>query len=95
MKIDDKTITHLEDLSFLTLSKEERARIAVDLEAILDGMATLSMLDTTGVSQTGNIPKKENVLRADEIKTSFLRADILKNAPNSNNEYIVAPKTVE
>ena len=47
MLVDEKLITYLEDLSFITLSGEERGRICADLENILAGMELLSKLDCT------------------------------------------------
>ena len=55
MLIDEKLINYeiinyLEDLSFITLSGEERDRICADLKNIIAGMDMLSTLDTSGVS---------------------------------------------
>ena len=94
MKIDEKTILYLEDLSFLTLSTDERTRIAGDLETILEYMATLSKLDTKSVSQVFS-GAQENALRADKVENSSLCAEILKNAPESDDEFFIAPKTLE
>jgi aspartyl-tRNA(Asn)/glutamyl-tRNA(Gln) amidotransferase subunit C len=94
MKIDEKTILYLEDLSFLTLSNDERKRIAGDLETILGYMEALSTLNTSGVpNQRSDV--MENVLRADEIKESVLHAEILKNAPKSDESFFIVPKTLE
>ena len=47
MVIDEKLINYLEDLSFITLSAEDRGRICADLENIIAGMELLSTLDTS------------------------------------------------
>ena len=115
MVIDEKVINYeiinyLEDLSFITLSDEERDRICTDLKNIIAGMDMLSTLDTSGVSaQTSAANSKTNTfgtnafgtnafateLRKDEVTPSFPRDEILKNAPKANGETFVVPKTVE
>ena len=103
MQIDDKLISYLEDLSCLTLSDGEKSRLTGDLQKILDYMARLgelkpqegSTLDTAGVSERSHPFDNVNVFRDDEVRPSFARELILKNAPVKNDEMIIAPKTVE
>ena len=100
MVIDEKLINYLEDLSFITLSAEERERICADLESIIAGMELLSTLDTSSISAQILPPSfKTNLfitaLRKDEVIPSFSRSEILKNAPQANKETFVVPKVVE
>jgi len=94
MQVDDKLILFLEDLSSLTLPDGERTRLAADLQKILDGVSGLINLNTDGLP--AEIPyNNSNVFREDEALPSFDRELILKNAPVKNDEYFIAPKTVE
>ena len=93
MTIDEKQIRYLEDLSFLTLSPEERARICADLENIISGMAQLSSLDTSDMPLQA-APRITD-LRRDEVTPSLPREEILRNAPQANGEAFVAPAAVE
>ena len=95
MVIDEKLIKYLEDLSFITLSGEERTRICADLESIIAGMDLLSKLDTGSASERTSSLNFKTELRKDEAKPSFPRVEILKNAPEANGETFVVPKTVE
>jgi len=95
MQIDDKLITYLEDLSCLTLSDGEKSRLTGDLQKILDYMARLGELDTAGVNERSHPFDTVNVFRDDEVRQSYSRELILKNAPVRNEEMIIAPKTVE
>ena len=95
MQIDAKLISYLEDLSCLTLSDGETNRLTGDLQKILDYMARLSELDTSGVNERSHPFDNVNAFRDDEARPSFNRELILKNAPIKNNEMIIAPKTVE
>ena len=94
MQIDEKLITYLEDLSCLTLSKEEKERLCVDLDKILNGMKILEKLDTKDVEERSHPFDDTNAFRDDIVKTSFERKLILKNAPDSNDEMFIAPRTV-
>ena len=91
--IDDTLIRYLEDLSFISLSADERKRIASDLENILRGMELLSQLDTGEVQ----VPSLDHTaaLRKDEVRASLPREDVIKNAAQTNGETFVVPQTVE
>ena len=95
MVIDEELIHYLEDLSFISLSGEERKRICGDLENILAGMELLSQLDTSRVEEETLCINMKTDLRKDAVQPSFLRDEILKNAPQANGETFIVPQTVE
>jgi glu-tRNAGln amidotransferase C subunit len=41
-----------------------------------------------------NVLDLKDVLRKDVVKDSGIKKDILKNAPNSDDEFIIVPKVV-
>jgi aspartyl-tRNA(Asn)/glutamyl-tRNA(Gln) amidotransferase subunit C len=95
MQIDNELIEYLEDLSCLALSNDEKTSLTGDLQKILDYMARLSEIDTSGVLERSHPFDEVNAFRDDEVRASFERELILKNAPFRNDEFTVAPKTVE
>ena len=95
MQVDDSLIAYLEDLSCLAFSDDEKKRIAGDLEKILNAMDRLNELNTDGVSERSHPFDNVNAFREDEVRASYDRELILKNAPERNDEMIIAPKTVE
>ena len=95
MQIDEKLIAYLEDLSYLTLTNEEKGRLTGDLREILSGMARLGELNTEGTPERSHPFDNVNAFREDEAQASFDRELILKNAPDRSLEMFVAPKTVE
>ena len=95
MKIDEKLIHYLEELSCISLGGEERVRICSDLENILAGMALLTNLDIHDLPSEASYSDFETALRKDELRPSFPREDILKNAPEANADAFVVPKAVE
>ena len=95
MKIDDKLFSNLENSSCLMFSDKEKTSLIGDLEKIMSDIRKLKNLDTDGVAECSHVFDNVNVFRDDEIQASFDRELILKNAPVRNEEFIVAPKTVE
>jgi aspartyl/glutamyl-tRNA(Asn/Gln) amidotransferase C subunit len=95
MQIDDKLLDYLEDLSCLTFSANEKTKLAKDLQEILDYMARLGELDTNGVVERSHPFDNVNDFRDDEVRPSYDRELILKNASVHNDQSIIAPKTVE
>jgi aspartyl-tRNA(Asn)/glutamyl-tRNA(Gln) amidotransferase subunit C len=95
MQIDDELISYLEDLSCLTLAAGEKSRLRGDLQEILDYMARLDRVNTDGVPERSHPFDNVNVFRDDEARPSYDRELILKNAPERNDEMIIAPRTVE
>ena len=95
MQIDDKLIPLMEKLSFISLSDSEKSRMAEDLEYFSKFLMRLDELDTQGIPGCSRSYEDINVFRDDEILASYDRELILKNAPERNDEMIIAPKTVE
>ena len=95
MHIDEQLISYLEDLSCLSLSPDEKCRLAADLENILRDMARLGEVETDGVPESSHPFDHVNAFRDDVVHASLGRELILKNAPDKNSEMFLAPKTVE
>jgi aspartyl-tRNA(Asn)/glutamyl-tRNA(Gln) amidotransferase subunit C len=92
--IDMGLIDYLEGLSYLTLSDEEKRRLAGDLEKILSYMERLGELDTDGVPERSHPFDDVNAFREDEMRPSCDRGLILQNAPDKDEEMFIAPRTV-
>ena len=95
MNIDERLIAYLEDLSYLTLSEEEKPRLTADLRDILNSMEQLGRLDTAGVTARSHPFDNVNSFRDDAVKSSLDRELILQNAPRKNDETFIAPSAVE
>ena len=95
MKITEDMVDYISALARLSLPEEEKARVAGELERIVDYMDVLNTLDTTGVEPMSHVFPVKNVLREDEVKPSTPRAELLKNAPVPDEEAFLVPKAVE
>ncbi len=95
MQINNELITYLEDLSRLTLSKEEEEKAKVDLEKILSYIDKLNELDTTDVEAISHPFAFTNNFRDDVTVDSTDRDIILANAPMKKDGCFKVPKTVD
>ncbi len=95
MQINDELITYLEDLSRLTLSKEEEEKAKVDLEKILNYIDKLNELDTANVEAVSHPFAFTNNFRGDTVVSSTDRDIILANAPMKKDGCFKVPKTVD
>ena len=91
VNIDAELISYLEDLSCLTLTDSEKERLTADLKEIMSGMARLGELETAAIPELSHPFDNVNAFREDVPKPSFPRDSILRNAPESNGEMIIAP----
>ena len=93
--INDETIEYVGILAKLELTEEEKEKAQKDMAEMLDYFDKLNSLDTTGVEPMTHIFQVDNVMREDEVTNGDGREAALKNAPESNNEAFIVPKTIE
>lgn len=93
--ISKDEVVHLASLSNISLTDEEVASMQGDLEKILQYVAQLSDLDTTGVEPTYQVNGLENVDRSDEvIDYGVSREQLLATAPEQKDDQIKVPKVI-
>jgi aspartyl-tRNA(Asn)/glutamyl-tRNA(Gln) amidotransferase subunit C len=94
-KITLGEVEHVARLARLALSAEEKERMRRELDGILAYIDKLRGLDTEGVEPTSHAVPMTNVMREDEPRLSFPRADMLANAPDPNGDFFRVPKIIE
>lgn len=95
MPISREDVEHVAYLARLGLDQAERERLAEQLSKILDHMRVIDQLDTSAIPPTAQVIPLRNVLRDDEVRGSFEREDILKNAPRRQGDYFLVPPILE
>jgi len=96
MQIDNTRISYLEELSCLTFTESEKTQLTEGMQKILNSLSLLKNLDTSILDASIlDANDNANLFRDDEVQPSFNRELILKNAQFKNEEYFIAPKTVE
>ena len=95
MAIDLKTVKHISKLSRISLYDEKAKKLEADLNSIFAFIEKLNELDTDNVEPLTSIAETTLQLRKDEIKSSNIREQVLKNSPDKNKDFFVVPKVVE
>lgn len=95
MKVTEQLVRHLEQLSSLRLTPEARARMRADLERIVEYVRQLESLDTDNVEPTAHVvATARQPLRADVVRESCSRDEILANAPDARRGFYRVPRFV-
>ena len=95
MKISKEEVLHVASLARLKFSDADAEKLEADMAEIINFADTLSELDTKDIVPTAHAIPMQNAFRKDEIKPSFERREILKNAPDFDEEGFIVPKVVE
>lgn len=96
-------VQHVADLASLELTPEELPRLAKDLNEVLGYIAQLNELDTREVpamSQTSEVlgltaAENGETLRRDEVLPSIGRAEVMREAPETDGRFFKVPKVIE
>ena len=90
MTIDKETVEKVAHLARLELNETEKQEMIKDMSKILDFMAKLNELDTTGVEPLVYMSNDVNVLRDDVVKQQITHQEALENARCRRHEAVVA-----
>ncbi|HCA82717.1 MAG TPA: Asp-tRNA(Asn)/Glu-tRNA(Gln) amidotransferase GatCAB subunit C [Flavobacteriales bacterium] len=94
MKIDEKTISRLAELSRLEFDPASAAEIQKDLTRIIGFIEKLNELDTEKVEPLIFMGDSENILREDVDVQTITQDEALKNAPRKDSDYFRIPKVL-
>ena len=89
--IEKQDIEYVAKLAKLNLTEEEKEKFIPQMVDIVNFANQISELDTDNVEATQHILETSNVFRKDEVKPSYSREDILKNAPEKEAGCIIVP----
>ncbi len=95
MIIDKETVEKVANLARLELAEDEKEAMIKDMNKILDFMAKLNELDTTGIDPLVYMTNEVNVLREDVVKQQITTAEALRNAPKHTDDYFLVAKVIE
>jgi aspartyl-tRNA(Asn)/glutamyl-tRNA(Gln) amidotransferase subunit C len=85
MALTTKEVEHVARLARLRLAPDELEKMRVQLSNILDHIDLLKEVDVSDVAPTAQVTDLLNILRADEVRTSLPREDVLANAPDQQD----------
>lgn len=99
-RVTVEDVERVAELAHLELTPEEKPRMAGDLSAILDYIAELNELDTTGVVPLAQVTELQGAggvgaLRPDAHEPSLDRAGVMAEAPETDGRFFKVPKVIE
>ncbi len=93
-RISASEVRELAMLARLRLGDDEVARLAGDLDRILEHVEALRELDTAAIEPMTHAVPFECPLRADEVAPSLPVDDALANAPRREGNFFQVPRIV-
>lgn len=95
MSVSKEDVKHIASLSRLEFTDEELEKYTKNMADIVEFANSLASLDVSNVEPTNHILDIKNVFRKDEVKPSYDREEILKNAPTKAGGCVSVPKVIE
>jgi aspartyl-tRNA(Asn)/glutamyl-tRNA(Gln) amidotransferase subunit C len=95
MKLSREEVLHIARLARLGINEAEVEKFREQLSNILENFEALKKVDTTNVPPTAQSIDLQNVMREDEVASSFPAEDILANAPHREGEFFRVKAVLE
>ncbi len=95
MSIDKNQVKKVAKLSRISLDDKKLDSLSKDLDSILNFVEELNKIDTKKTEPLTSIVDKTLEARKDKINDGKIKDQILKNSPDTNEEFFIVPKVVE
>lgn len=94
-RISVDTVKHVANLARLAITEQEAEKFSKQLDAILTFAEQLEELDTQNVKPTSHVLDIKNVMREDVAEKGLPVEEVLKNAPDYDENQIRVPAILE
>ena len=84
-------VEHVAHLARLGLTEDEISLLQGQLNQIVDQYAKLAELPTDEIAPTAQTIELENILRDDTVTASLAVEEVLRNASDASDGYVVVP----
>lgn len=95
LSLNNVDLDYYSRIARIYLTEIEMDNLKSELENIADFLDTFSKLDTLMVEQINPVASVANIFRADEVKESYKREEILSNAPSIEKQFFKVPKAID
>ena len=94
-QIDEATVKRIAHLARVKVSSQEAHSLQRELNGILAWVEELNAIPTDGVVPLTSVGGAKLHMRKDVVTDDGKPADIVKNAPKSEDSYFLVPKVIE
>jgi aspartyl-tRNA(Asn)/glutamyl-tRNA(Gln) amidotransferase subunit C len=95
MSVDVDTVKRIARLARIAVTEDEARSLQGELSEILDWVEQLGELDVEDVPPMTSVVEMKMKKRQDVVTDGSGVADIVRNAPETEDNYFVVPKVVE
>ncbi|MCO5072870.1 MAG: Asp-tRNA(Asn)/Glu-tRNA(Gln) amidotransferase subunit GatC [Rhizobiaceae bacterium] len=95
MSVDIQTVKRVARLAHIAVTDEDAERMSGELNTILGFVEQLNEVDVSGVEPMTSVIPMEMKKRRDEVTDGNKAADIVANAPATEENFFLVPKVVE
>lgn len=95
MSVDAKTVKRVAHLARIALPEEDVVKMQGEINAILGFVEQLNEVDVEGVEPMTSVMPMVMKKRVDVVTDGGIAAQVVKNAPASEDDYFMVPKVVE
>lgn len=95
MSVDIDTVKRVARLARIAVTEEEAGRMTGELNTILGFVEQLGEVDVSGVEPMTSVIPMEMKKREDRVTDGGKAADIVANAPATEDHFFLVPKVVE
>ncbi|MDB5178784.1 MAG: glutamyl-tRNA(Gln) amidotransferase subunit [Patescibacteria group bacterium] len=93
-KIGTTEVARIAKLARIGLSEEETASMSAEIGQIMEFVEQLQNVDVSDTEPTDQVTGLEDVWREDEVRPSMPREQLLANAPEQKDGYIVVKRVL-
>lgn len=95
MAITKDKVKYIANLARIKLNQKEEEKLSKQLEDIIRFVDKLKEVDVSSIEPTSHILPISNVFREDKLSESLPLKEVLKNAPQSKEDFFVVPKVID
>jgi len=95
MSVDAATVRRIAHLARIAVAEEEVEHLRGEINAILAFVEQLDEVDVTGVEPMTSVTPMAMKKRADVVPDGEIAEDIVRNAPQTEDNFFLVPKVVE
>jgi aspartyl/glutamyl-tRNA(Asn/Gln) amidotransferase, C subunit len=95
MSVDLAIVKRVARLARIAVTEEDANRMVGELNGILGFVEQLNEVNVTGVEPMTSVTPMQMRKRADDVTDGDKAADVVANAPVTDNNFFLVPKVVE